>query len=97
MSWLNHLKAWFGTPSQRRRAWAALLVPKIRYWEQEFGRLNDKEIRQKAAQLRGRARGGESLDHLLAEMFGLTCVAALRHVGLRPFDVQLADGESGMH
>jgi preprotein translocase subunit SecA len=92
MSWLNHLKAWFGTPSQRRRAWAALLVPKIRYWEQEFGRLNDKEIRQKAAQLRGRARGGESLDHLLAEMFGLTCVAALRHVGLRPFDVQLAAG-----
>ncbi len=90
--WLNEVRAWFGTPSQRRLAWAALQVPTIRHWEREFTRLSDKEVRQKAAQLRGRARGGESLDHLLPEVFGLTCVAALRHTGLRPFDVQLAAG-----
>jgi preprotein translocase subunit SecA len=90
--WLNRLKAWFGTPSQRRLAWAALQVPVIRHWEKQFSALNDKEVRQTAAHLRGRARGGESLDRILPEMFGLTCVATLRHVGLRPFDVQLAAG-----
>jgi preprotein translocase subunit SecA len=90
--WLNHIKAWLGTPSQRRLAHAALQVPKTRYWEEQFSKLNDKEVRAMAAQLRGRARGGESLDHLLPEVFGLTCVASLRHVGLRPFDVQLAAG-----
>jgi preprotein translocase subunit SecA len=86
------MKAWLGTPSKRRLAQAALLVPKIRYWEQELGQLSDKDVRQKGAQLRGRARGGEPLDSLLPEMFGLVCVATLRHVGLRPFDVQLAAG-----
>ena len=92
MTWLNHVKAWVGTPTQRRLAQAALVVPRVRYWEQEFSKLNDKEIRQKAAQLKGRARGGESLDQLLPEMFGLTCVVSIRQLGLRPFDVQLAAG-----
>jgi preprotein translocase subunit SecA len=92
MTWLNHVKAWVGTPTRRRLSQAALLVPKIRYWEQQFSALNDKEVRQTAAQLKGRARGGESLDQLLPEMFGLTCVVSVRHVGLRPFDVQLAAG-----
>jgi preprotein translocase subunit SecA len=92
MPLLNRLQAWFGTPSKRRLAQAALVVPRCRYWEQEFSRLSDAEVRQKAAQLRGRARGGESLDHLLPEVFGLTCVAAVRNVGLRPFDVQIAAG-----
>src|SRR5207237_2890933 len=44
------------------------------------------------AQLRGRARGGESLDKMLPEVFGLICVAAWRAVRLRPYDVQLAAG-----
>jgi preprotein translocase subunit SecA len=42
--------------------------------------------------LRGRARGGEALDRLLPEAFGLVCVASWRKLGLRPFDVQLAAG-----
>ncbi|MBI3823125.1 MAG: preprotein translocase subunit SecA [Planctomycetes bacterium] len=90
--WWNHLKALFGTPSKRRLAYAGLQVPHIRYWESEFSALSDAEIRQKGLHLRGRARGGESLHRLLAEVFGLTCVAAKRSVGLRPFDVQLAAG-----
>jgi preprotein translocase subunit SecA len=90
--WWNYLKAWFGPPSKRRLAYAALQVPSIRYWEAEFARLSDAELRQKGLHLRGRARGGESLDRLLPEVFGLVCNAAIRHVGLRPFDVQLAAG-----
>src|SRR5262249_56198433 len=64
----------------------------IRYGESEFSRLSDAEVRQRGLQLRGRARGGESLDRLLPELFGLVCVASVRTVGLRPFDVQLAGG-----
>jgi preprotein translocase subunit SecA len=90
--WLNHVKALFGPPSKRRLAYAALQIDRVRWWEKEFARLNDVEVRQKAQQLRGRARGGESLDKLLPEAFGLVCVASQRHTRLRPFDVQLAAG-----
>jgi preprotein translocase subunit SecA len=90
--WWNYLKAWFGVPHHRRIAYAALQVPRIRHFEAEFSKLNDAEVRHKGLQLRGRARGGESLDDLLPESFGLICVAAKRFVGLRPFDVQLAAG-----
>jgi preprotein translocase subunit SecA len=81
-----------GTPSQRRLARGALQVDRIRHWENEYDRLNDVELRQRGLQLRGRARGGESLDRLLPEAFGLVCVAAKRTIKLRPFDVQLAGG-----
>jgi preprotein translocase subunit SecA len=90
--WLNWIKLLLGLPPQRRFAYAALQVPKIRYWENEFDRLNDADVRLRGLQLRGRARGGESLDSLLPEVFGLACVACKRQVGLRPFDVQLAAG-----
>src|SRR5205823_6794471 len=65
---------------------------RIRYWENEYSRLSDGEIKQRGLQFRGRARGGESLDKLLPEAFGLVCVAAKRTVKMRPFDVQLAGG-----
>ena len=90
--WLNQLMALCGPPAQRRLARAALQVDRIRYWETEFGRLTDAELKVRGQQLRGRARGGESLDHLLPEAFGLVCVAAVRTVRMRPFDVQLAGG-----
>jgi preprotein translocase subunit SecA len=90
--WANQLKALFGTPSQRRLARAALHIDRIRYWEKELTKLNEAELRLRGLQLRGRARGGESLDRLLPEAFGLVCVAAVRTVRLRPFDVQLAGG-----
>jgi preprotein translocase subunit SecA len=89
---MNYLRALFGTPSKRRLARAALYVDRSRYWETEFSRLSDAEVRQRGLQLRGRARGGESLDRLLPEVFGLVCVASVRTTGLRPFDVQFAGG-----
>src|SRR5207253_975533 len=88
----NHLKALFGAPSQRRLARAALQIERVRYWEKQFDRLSDAETREAGLRLRGRARGGESLDRLLPEAFGLVCVAALRLVKMRPFDVQVAGG-----
>src|SRR5207245_1236128 len=76
--WLNHIKALFGTPSRRRLARAALKIDQARYWEAEFSRFNDHELRQRGLQMRGRARGGEPLGQMLPEAFGLVCVAAVR-------------------
>jgi preprotein translocase subunit SecA len=90
--WYNALRALLGPPAQRRLGYAALQIGRIRYWEAEFSRVSDEEIRKCGQRLRGRARGGESLDKLLPEVFGLVCVASLRTIGLRPFDVQLAAG-----
>ena len=42
--------------------------------------------------LRGRAKGGEKLDKLVPEAFGLACSAIRRVLGFQPFDVQLAAG-----
>jgi preprotein translocase subunit SecA len=88
----NYFKALLGLPTQRRLARAALKVNPIRYWEKTFSKLSDAELKQTAQRVRGRARGGESLDKLLPEAFALVCVAAYRTINLRPFDVQLAAG-----
>jgi preprotein translocase subunit SecA len=88
----NRLLSLIGLPWQRRLARAARMVGPIRYWENEFARLSDEDMRRTALQLRGRARGGESLDRLLPETYGLVCVAATRTLKLRPFDVQLVAG-----
>ena len=90
--WKNALVALAGPPWQRRLARAALYVPRIRAWEDQYDRLSDEELKTTSLRLRGRARGGESLDRLIPEAFGLVCVASKRHLGLRPFDVQLAAG-----
>ena len=89
---LNRIKALVGLPWQRRLARASLKIRRIRYWEKKYARLTDVEMKQAGQQLRGRARGGEALNKLLPEAFGLVCVAALRFLKLRPFDVQLAAG-----
>jgi preprotein translocase subunit SecA len=90
--WLNYVKAVAGTPAQRRLAQAALKIDRIRHWESEFSRLSDPDITHHGRRLSGRARGGESLDRMLPEVYGLVCVAAKRTINLRPFDVQLAGG-----
>jgi preprotein translocase subunit SecA len=90
--WLNYTRFLVGTPSQRRLARAALHIERIRHWEKEFTALSDLELRQRGLQLRGRARGGERLDRLLPEAYGLVCVASTRFLKMRPFDVQLAAG-----
>ena len=90
--WVNRLKALLGLPWERRLARAALAVPRIRAWEDKYDGLLDGELKECGLRLRGRARGGENLDRLLPEAFGLVCVAAKRRLNMRPFDVQLAAG-----
>ena len=54
--------------------------------------LDDAEIRERADELRERARDGESLDDLLPEAFALCREAGRRALGQRHFDVQLIGG-----
>src|SRR5207245_1433991 len=89
-AWYNRLLSVVGLPWQRRLAWGALQVPRIRALEDTFDSLNQEELRTAGLKLRGRARGGESLDKLLPEAFALVCVACKRTVQMRPYDVQLA-------
>lgn len=79
-------------PWRRRLAKAALLIPRIRRWERYFDSLNADDLRKASMTLRGKARGGWNLNHLIPEAFGLVSVAIHRVLGFRPFDVQLAAG-----
>src|SRR4051812_33165679 len=89
---LNAARARVGLPWKRRLSKAALLVPRVRYWEKQFLNLDDEGLLTKSMQLRGKARGKYDLDGLLPEAFGLVSVAIQRTLGIRPFDVQLAGG-----
>ena len=67
----NQMVAKVGGPSARRLARAALLVPRIRHYEQLFGKLSPDELKSRANQLRGRARAGDMSREFIAEGFGL--------------------------
>src|SRR5947207_3741459 len=67
-------------------------VSRINDFEPELELDSDEELRERADQLRERARNGEPLDDLLPESFALTREASKRTLGQRHFDVQLVGG-----
>ena len=58
----------------------------------ELAGLDQGSLRDRAAELRRRARRGESLSALEPETFALVCEAAHHTLGLAPFDVQILAG-----
>jgi len=65
-------------------------VEAINAFEPELELDSDDELRERMDELRTRAReGGEPLDGLLPECFGLVREMGRRHMGMRHFDVQL--------
>ncbi len=68
-------------------------VEQVNLFEPELELLDDAEIRERADELRQRAReDDESLDDLLPEAFGLVREASKRSIGQRHYDVQLIGG-----
>ena len=68
-------------------------VETINRFEPELELLDDAEIRERADELRRRAReDGDSLDDLLPEAFALAREAGKRSIGQRHYDVQLIGG-----
>jgi preprotein translocase subunit SecA len=58
----------------------------------DAGGLSGADITARALAARARVRDGEVLDRVLPEFFALAAEAAVRTIGLRPFDVQLMAG-----
>ncbi len=82
----------FGTPNDRKIKSTLPLVEKINALEPQFQALSDDEIKEKTNEFKARLENGESLDDLLPEAFANAREAAVRTLGLRPFDVQLMGG-----
>jgi preprotein translocase subunit SecA len=64
----------------------------INQLEDDFKSLTDDELKNETPELRERYANGESLDDLLPEAFAAVREAAVRTLGMRPFDVQLMGG-----
>ena len=64
----------------------------INQLEDDFTELTDEELRNETQELRERYANGETLDDLLPEAFAAVREAAVRTLGMRPFDVQLMGG-----
>ncbi|MCQ2453114.1 MAG: preprotein translocase subunit SecA [Clostridia bacterium] len=60
--------------------------------ESVYEKLTDAQIREKTAEFKARAQGGESLDQLLPEAFALVREGSKRVLGMRPFRVQMVGG-----
>ena len=82
----------FGTPNDRKIKTVQSLVKQINDLEPEFQKLSDDEIKAKTTEFKSRLENGETLDDLLPEAFANAREAAVRSLGLRPFDVQLVGG-----
>ena len=82
----------FGTPNDRKVKAVRPLVAQINALEPEFQALSDDDIRAKTEEFKSRLAAGETLDDLLPEAFANAREAAVRTLGLRPFDVQLMGG-----
>jgi len=67
-------------------------VDLINEYEPEMRTLTDSQLRAKTWEFRDRLEGGETLDDILPEAFAVAREAAVRVLGMRPFDVQLMGG-----
>jgi preprotein translocase subunit SecA len=78
------------TRKDLRRMWP--MARRITALEPQMQALADAQLRAKSDEFRARLADGETLDDILIEAFAVVREAAVRTVGLRPFDVQLIGG-----
>jgi preprotein translocase subunit SecA len=86
------LKKVFGTKHERDVKRMMPVVQAINALEASLTSLDDAELRAKSEEFKKRIEGGEPLDEILPEAFGVCREAARRNVGMRHFDVQLIGG-----
>ena len=88
----NFLTRIFGSRNQRLLRQYSKTVDKINAFEERLQALDDAALRGKTDDLKQRFADGESLQDLLPEAFAVAREAAVRTLGMRPFDVQLIGG-----
>jgi preprotein translocase subunit SecA len=79
-------------PNEREVKRHLTVATAINALEPELKELDDAALRARSDELRERAKGGQDLDDLLIEAFGLCRESSRRTIGLRQFDVQLVGG-----
>ncbi len=88
----NFLTRLFGSRNQRLLRQYSTIVEQINGLEAGMKALGDEQLRAKTAAFRDRVEAGETLEELMPEAFAVAREAAVRTVGMRPFDVQLIGG-----
>ncbi|MEX0706916.1 MAG: preprotein translocase subunit SecA [Woeseia sp.] len=88
----NFVTRLFGSRNQRLLNRLSRVVRQINDMEAELQGLDDAALGAKTDEFRQRFAGGETLDDLLPEAFGVAREAAQRTLRMRPFDVQLIGG-----
>ena len=88
----NFLTRIFGSRNQRLLREYSKTVSKINSFEEGLQALDDAAVRGKTDEFKNRYNDGESLEDLLPEVFAVAREAAVRTLGMRPFDVQLIGG-----
>ncbi|MEW9613731.1 preprotein translocase subunit SecA [Shinella sp. S4-D37] len=82
----------FGSSNDRRIRSYKPRVDAINALEPQMKALSDDELRAKTVEFREQLAAGKTLDDILVPAFAVAREAALRVLGLRPFDVQLIGG-----
>ncbi|MCF3642197.1 preprotein translocase subunit SecA [Rhizobium sp. TRM95111] len=82
----------FGSSNDRRIRSYRPKVDEINALEAETKALSDEQLAAKTAEFRKQLAEGKTLDDLLVPAFAVAREAAVRVLGLRPFDVQLIGG-----
>ncbi|HUH48473.1 MAG TPA: preprotein translocase subunit SecA, partial [Mycoplana sp.] len=82
----------FGSSNERRVRSYKPRVDAINALEAEMKALSDEQLAAKSLEFRKQLADGKSLDDLLVPAFAVAREAAVRVLGLRPFDVQLIGG-----
>ena len=82
----------FGSSNDRRVRSYRPRVDAINALESEMKALSDEQLAAKTAEFREQLAAGKTLDDILVPAFAVAREAALRVLGLRPFDVQLIGG-----
>ena len=82
----------FGSKNEREIKKLDGLVAEVASWEPKIKPLSDDELVGKTAEFQDRIAKGETLDGLLPEAFAVAREAAIRVLGMRPYDVQVLGG-----
>ena len=82
----------FGSSNERRVRSYRSRVEAINALEPQMKALSDEALAAKTIEFREQLAAGKTLDDLLVPAFAVVREAALRVLGLRPFDVQLIGG-----
>lgn len=96
------LKKVFGTAQERKVKNLRKLVESVNKFDEEYNSLSDEQLRAKTAEFRERYKGGETLDKLLPEAYGVVKNTCRRLCGtdvhvsgynqkwdMVPYDVQI--------